>query len=71
MSLTFSTLRIGGRYNWKHQPERLTYMGSKFYPGDARRWYQFAKVDAPDVVWCEVLASDLPMMEETVRKEQE
>lgn len=56
---------VGGRYNWKHQPERLFYMGVRRYPGDRRTWHQFAKVDAPDVVWSEVLDSDLPFFEES------
>lgn len=56
---------IGERYNWKNQPERLIYLGSKQYPGDRRTWYQFAKVEAPTVVWSEVLATDLEHFEET------
>src|SRR6478609_6700831 len=48
-----ATLRIGGRYNRKNQPERLVYMGM-CEPRNGP-WHQFAKVDAPGVVWCEVL----------------
>jgi hypothetical protein len=59
---------VDGRYNWKGQSERLIYMGAKRYAGDNRPWHQFAKVDAPNVCWCEVLASDLVHFEET--KEQ-
>jgi hypothetical protein len=53
----------GNRYNWKNQPERLVYIGMC----DPRNghWHQFAKVESPEVVWCEVLASDLHMLEET------
>lgn len=58
-------LKIGSGYKWSHQPERLVYMGPKRYDGDMRVWYQFAKVEMPDVVWCEVLMSELHMMEET------
>jgi len=58
-----AALRIGGRYNWKNQPERLVYMGL-CEPRNGR-WHQFAKVDAPGVVWCEVLDSDLSRFEET------
>lgn len=58
-------MKIEGKYNWKGQPERLVYMGTKHYPGDRRTWHQFAKVETPDVVWCEVLDSDLPSFEET------
>ena len=56
----------GGRYNWKNQPERLIYKGHNF-SGNGY-WYQFAKVESPGVVWCEVLTADLGMFEET--KEQ-
>ena len=58
-------LKKGGRYNWKGQPERLIYMGTKHYPGDRRTWHQFALVDKPDDCWCEVLDSDLSGFEET------
>ena len=47
----------GDRYNWKNQPERLVYMGRSGV------WHQFAKVESPEVVWCEVLTSDLHMLE--------
>ena len=56
---------VGGLYNWIGQPERLAYMGAKRYPGDQRAWHQFAKVEAPRVCWCEVLATDLVHFEET------
>ena len=56
-------LVIGNRYNWKSQPERLVYLGM-CEPRNGR-WHQFAKVEAPEVVWCEVLTSDLHMLEET------
>jgi len=59
-------LVIGGRYNWRHQPERLVYMGTYNYPGDLRTWHQFAKIETPTVVWSEVLTSDLSSFEETV-----
>jgi hypothetical protein len=61
--LTAQTLRIGGRYNWKNQPERLIYTGM-CEPRNGR-WHQFEKVDEPGRVWCEVLGSDLHMLEET------
>ncbi|GHC72931.1 hypothetical protein GCM10007320_09160 [Pseudorhodoferax aquiterrae] len=63
MSLKPDTLRIGGRYNWKNQPERLVYLGL-CEPRNGR-WHQFAKVDAPDVVWCEVIDADLSNFEVT------
>ena len=58
-------MRIGGKYNWKGQPERLIYLGIRRYPGNGF-WFQFAKVDEPDKVWCEVREAELDMFEETV-----
>jgi len=52
-------VKIGGKYNWVNQPERLIYIGQE-YP-----WHQFEKVDEPGKVWCEVLDSDMRMLEET------
>lgn len=62
--LTCDAMVIGGRYNWKHQPERLVYIGRN-WSGNGY-WHQFEKVDAPGRVWCEVLDSDLQMLEETL-----
>ena len=59
-------LKVSGKYNWRHQPERLAYMGAMHFPGDRRTWHQFEKVDAPGVVWCEVLDTDLESFEETI-----
>ena len=56
---------VGGLYNWKGQPERLVYIGTRRYRGDLRLWHRFAKVEAPRVCWCEVLAADLVHFEET------
>lgn len=50
---------IGGKYNWYGQKERLVYLGK------GGSWNQFAKIESPDVVWCEVLDRDLHMLEET------
>ena len=58
-------MRVGGKYNWKGQPERLVYLGIRRYPGNGF-WFQFAKVDEPDKVWCEVREADLDSFEETV-----
>ena len=55
---------IGGKYNWKNQSERLVYLGYNF-SGNGN-WHQFALVETPTKVWCEVLDSDLNMIEETV-----
>ena len=50
----------GKKYNWKNQPERLVYLGV------SGRWHQFALVDEPDNVWCQLFQQDLHMLEETV-----
>lgn len=54
-------MHIGGRYNWRNQPERLIYLG-KNWSGNGY-WHQFAKVESPSIVWCEVLDEDLTMFE--------
>lgn len=54
---------IGGFYNWKGQPERLVYLGPMRDPTGI--WHQFAKIDNPSKVWCEVRAADLASFEET------
>ena len=66
-----AVLKQGGRYNWKGQPERLIYIGTKHYPGDRRTWHQFALVDKPDTCWSEVLDSDLSSFEETMQTPEE
>lgn len=48
---------IGQNYNWKHQPERLVYIGKE------GAWHQFALTDSPNMVWCEVLDTDLKFIE--------
>lgn len=55
-------MKHGDKYNWKNQPERLIYVGTEISNG---LWYQFAKVDKPNVIWCEVREHDLYMLEET------
>jgi hypothetical protein len=49
----------GNKYNWVNQDERLVYLGK------SGCWHQFAKVEYPEIVWCEVLTSDLDNIEET------
>ena len=55
-------LKLKGRYNLKHQPERLIYLGVEISNGP---WHQFAKVESPNTVWCEARSADLSMFEET------
>lgn len=57
-------MKIGGRYNWRNQPERLVYLG-KNWSGNGY-WHQFALTSKPEEVWCEVLDGDLERFEETV-----
>lgn len=56
-------MKIGGKYNWKNQPERLIYLGDNF-SGNGY-WHQFAKIDSPEEIWCEVKGDDLHFFEET------
>jgi hypothetical protein len=56
-------LVIGEKYNFKHQSERLIYIGKNF-SGNGY-WHQFAKTEEPDIVWSEMLDSDLHMIERT------
>lgn len=63
MSVTELKMKIGGRYNWKGQPERLIFLGRN-WSGNGY-WNQFARVDLQEKVWCEVLDSDLDMFEES------
>lgn len=58
-----SDMVIGGRYNWRYQQERLIYLGYN-WSGNGR-WHQFALVEKPGKVWCEILDSELDMIEET------
>ena len=60
-------MKMYGRYNWKGQPERLMYLG-KNWSGNGY-WHQFELVSKPGTVWCEVLDSDLHMLEETQTQE--
>lgn len=62
--LTPATMKLHGRYNWKHQPERLIYLGRN-WSGNGY-WHQFKKIGDNRHVWCEVLDSELHMLEETV-----
>jgi hypothetical protein len=58
-------MKPGDRYNWKNQPENLIYLGM-CEPRNGQ-WHQFAKVEKPDEVWCEVHPQDLHMLEVTAR----
>jgi hypothetical protein len=62
-------LVVGGRYNWKDQPERLVYLGKHQDHPQCRGWFQFAKIEEPEKVWCEVREEDLASFEETQKTE--
>ena len=55
-------MKIGGKYNFKNQPERLVYIGENFSGNGF--WHQF-KMVGENNVWSEMLSSDLRMIEET------
>lgn len=61
--LSRSSLKVGGKYNWKGQEKRLIYLGHN-WSGNGY-WHQFEKVEEPGVVWCEVLDEQLQHFEET------
>lgn len=67
--VTGATLKHGGKYNWKGQPERLVYLGREPYPDGY--WYQFALVGKPNKVWCEVRERDLDHFEESKENSHE
>lgn len=59
MAVTKDNIVVGGKYNWQYQPERLVYMGK------IGSWNQFALIEAPNKVWCEVIDVDLDKFEES------
>ena len=58
--MTIIKPKIGGKYKWKGQSERLVYIG---YNYDGGWWHQFALAQSPDVVWCEVQPKELELLE--------
>ena len=62
--VSVQSIVVGGKYNWKGQAERLIYLG-KHRSGNGL-WHQFAKIEAPTEVWCEVQDADLIRFEETL-----
>ncbi len=55
-----SGLIIGGNYKFKGQSEKLKYIGHN-WSGNGY-WHQFEKIGEQGV-WCELLNSDLHMLE--------
>jgi hypothetical protein len=64
MSLTSADLVIGGKYNFKYQPEKLIYVGYN-WSGNGH-WHQFEKENEQGI-WCEIQTADLMLLEK--RKE--
>ena len=60
-------MNIGGKYNWKNQSERLVYLGYNW--SSDGYWHQFATIEYPDEIWCEVLEVDINMLEESSDQE--
>lgn len=52
----------GHKYKFMHQHDILIYLGHN-YSGNGY-WHQFAKDDNPDIVCCELLDTDLSLLEE-------
>lgn len=53
-------LRRGKGYHWRCDPfTKLVYLGREGC------WHQFAKIETPREVWCEVLTEDLRLLEES------
>ena len=53
--------KVGSVYHWKYtkdQDYQLVYLGK------SGAWHQFKKIGDPRPVWCEVLDSELHMIEE-------
>jgi hypothetical protein len=59
----------GERYNEKKRLERLVYIGVNNYdsPGCmGGEWHQFALVEEPTKIWCEVRSHELEYFEKTI-----
>lgn len=52
-------MKLGGKYNWIGQPDRLVYLGKK------GNWHQFKKIGDERPIWCNVLDEALPRFEKT------
>lgn len=58
-------MNVGDLWNWKGQSERLVYIGM-CEPINGL-WFQFALVDGPSDVWCEVQPHDMHHLEQTAK----
>ncbi len=57
-------LVIGNKYKWKHESKTLVYIGKN------GNWHQFSLFNTNEL-WCEVLDSDLHLMEEVESLKEE
>lgn len=58
--------KIGDKCNWKGQPERLIYLGDNFSGNGF--WHQFALIQSPGDVWCEIKGDQMFMLELTTNE---
>lgn len=56
----------GEKYNWKNQNDKLVYLGRNF-SGNGY-WHQFALIESPSKVWCEVQDDQLEYFERTLEQ---
>lgn len=54
-------LKKGNKYIFRHQSDVLVYLGRN-WSGNGW-WHQFAKVEEPTIVWSELSAPDLHLIE--------
>ena len=54
------SFKIGDKCNWPGQSERLVYLGRN-WSGNGY-WHQFAKIESPGEVWCEVTDADVELL---------
>lgn len=54
-------LKVGGTYQFIGQGEKIVYIGKE------GNWNQFEKLNGNYEVWCELLDSDLHLIEEVVK----
>lgn len=62
--LTPATMVKGNVYNFRHQADRLVYLGRN-WSGNGY-WHQFKKIGDRRPVWAEMLDADLHRLEESV-----
>lgn len=61
-------LKVGGRYNFVNQKDRLIYLGRG---NNAWCFHEFENVEQPGVVWTYLPDKDIYMLEQTRGKEED